>query len=360
MKFSIHQGRCSCVALALFAFAIAGCDSANHSTNSPTAEATPDASRSLDKLESLTGIVIKKTDEQPTSLDFRQCELGWSAQLSELKRLPKLDAVLIAGDEANDDVAKTLSQLSSLRTLAIERSKLTDQGMEAIGNLSKLRSLKVSAPQATDNSLEHIAKLTDLVVLSLQDFAITDDGLAPLAALSKLREVTIFNAPVNSGPLQHLDPATITKLNLRATKLDSNALQSHLAKFVSLVDLEVSETMVDDAGLVPIAALPSLKSLNLLRTKVTDEGLKHLLGTQISRLNLDDNASITDAGAKSLALMTRLEWLHLGKTKVTDVGLAELETLQVLSELLINDTAVTSEAIESLQSKLPKLKKIVR
>ena len=48
-----------------------------------------------------------------------------------------------------------------------------------------------------------------------------------------------------------------------------------------LENLNVSHTSIDDDGLVAVVNHPSLASLNLLSTNVSDNGLHHLQGEEI-------------------------------------------------------------------------------
>ncbi len=76
----------------------------------------------------------------------------------------------------------------------------------------------------------------------------------------------------------------------------------------------------------------------------------------LKKLNLDDIPAIDDAVLESIKRFQGLEFLHLGKTKVTDKGVLELEQLEKLKDLIINDTAVSAAAIDTIRRKLPDLK----
>jgi hypothetical protein len=72
--------------------------------------------------------------------------------------------------------------------------------------------------------------------------------------------------------------------------------------------------------------------VSLLKTRVTDDGLKHL------------------AGLKSL------QGLILADTKVTDAGLKHLAGLKSLQDLYLASTKVTAKGVVELKKPLPKLK----
>ncbi len=81
-----------------------------------------------------------------------------------------------------------------------------------------------------------------------------------------------------------------------------------------------------------------------------------LVDAKLKRLNLDDLSDVGDAGMEQVARIQTLEWLHVGKTNITDEGLKKLEALTGLTELVINNTAVSKEALANFQQKFPKLK----
>ena len=70
-----------------------------------------------------------------------------------------------------------------------------------------------------------------------------------------------------------------------------------------VVSVDLSRTLVTDAGLKNVAAFTQLKKLDLHGTRITDAGLPHLQG------------------------LTQLQWLFLGQTEVTGAGMAHLQGL---------------------------------
>lgn len=114
-----------------------------------------------------------------------------------------------------------------------------------------------------------------------------------------------------------------------------------------LEDLDLSKSLVTDAGLAHLAALKKLDFLDLSDTQITGEGLGALASTPITRLDLT-RATITDDGLASLAHLHTLEMLWLNETAITDEGLARLVGLGSLEQLDISDTAVTDAGLEHL------------
>ncbi len=86
----------------------------------------------------------------------------------------------------------------------------------------------------------------------------------------------------------------------------------------------------------------SCGSLNLSDTVVTDAGLAHLQGLpNLMTLHLE-NTRITDTGLRQLGKMHHLELLALGKTAITDAGLPATAQPDALRALGIHDTGITA------------------
>ncbi len=128
--------------------------------------------------------------------------------------------------------------------------------------------------------------------------------------------------------------------------------------FVDLDDLErcasVHEYALDDANLEHIARLYGIERLDLGGSlhrgkRITDAGLKHLVGLiNLSDLSLS-TTNITDAGFAHLASLDNLEKLNLMSTRVSDAGLIHLKGLKNLRELDLSFTDVTDTGLKLLE-----------
>ncbi len=96
--------------------------------------------------------------------------------------------------------------------------------------------------------------------------------------------------------------------------------------------------------------------LNLANRNVSDDMLTTIgTFTNLTRLQIQQNP-ITDKGIAALGNLKNLESLNLYGTEITDAALSTIEQLPNLEKLFLWQTKVTPEGVESLQSKLPKLK----
>jgi len=88
-------------------------------------------------------------------------------------------------------------------------------------------------------------------------------------------------------------------------------------------------------------------------TKVSDAGLVHLAGmTRLESVNLS-NTNVSDAGLAHLGRMPSLAGLNVTGTKVTDAGLVHLKPLPKLTKLNVSGTAVTAQGVKDAKKFLP-------
>jgi Leucine-rich repeat (LRR) protein len=102
-----------------------------------------------------------------------------------------------------------------------------------------------------------------------------------------------------------------------------------------LEDLNLSCTAISDCIFEVIVKLPALKTLNLMTTRITDEGLL------------------------TLSYAQKLKCLNLNECeRITPTGLRYLTRLRNLTTLSINCTSLDDEVFEELRSSLPMLETV--
>lgn len=108
-------------------------------------------------------------------------------------------------------------------------------------------------------------------------------------------------------------------------------------------------TFVSDADLDAMAAIPTLETIDLSHTRVTDMGLLKLKGLQnVRELNLFYAELITDEGLAALRTWNRIAKLNLRGTKVTDNTLALIAGKDSIHTLDIGYAEVTDSGLQHL------------
>ncbi len=159
--------------------------------------------------------------------------------------------------------------------------------------------------------------------------------------------------------VQHLNRLaairSLRTLNLSGPNM-TDARLKELAELKALQTLNLRHTEVTDEGMKDLAKMAALQELDVSWTKVTDAGLKDLADLPaLQTLDVREN-KVTDAGLKDLAGLKTLQTLNLSSTRVTDAGLKELAGLPALANLALWKTGVTRAGIARLQKDLPDCK----
>lgn len=119
-------------------------------------------------------------------------------------------------------------------------------------------------------------------------------------------------------------------------------------------------TSVTFDSYVEAIALQGRKAENMVifdSPQLTDDDLKLLQNAPLTRSLSVVGSQITDDGLVHLKNLEQLEFLDLKKNKrLTDAGLVHLEELTSLKQLILIGTQVTPAGVQKLQQKLPHTK----
>ena len=246
-----------------------------------------------------------------------------------------------------------LKDLTSLTTLELGGPQITDAGLEHLKGMTSLTSLGLHGPQITGAGLVHLKGMTSLTTLALNGSLITGAGLVHLKGLTSLTTLRLNETQITDAGLVHLKgQASLTTLGLSFTQITDAGLE-HLKGLTSLTVLSLTFTQITDAGLEQLKGLTSLTELNLTHTPITDAGLEHLKGmTSLTTLYLG-STQITDAGLVHLQGMTSLTSLDLRSTQITDAGLEHLKGMTSLAALNLDNTQITDAGLEQIKAALP-------
>lgn len=115
---------------------------------------------------------------------------------------------------------------------------------------------------------------------------------------------------------------------------------------------------VDDKGTAFVAAVSSLRELEIEDTKMTDEGVQHLARLHdLELLSLEFTRNLKGSGLAALRSLGSLVWLSLQYCEnVEDIAITMIEKMPELETVLLNGCEKLSwDAIQKLRS-LPKLR----
>ncbi len=154
---------------------------------------------------------------------------------------------------------------------------------------------------------------------------------------------------IQVSPADPADLKALTDLGVLIMPLsqETNLLQATF--------LNVSNDFGDDQLTLLEPLAEQIAWLNLGKTSITDDGMRHLKSLKnLSKLHLEKTA-VTDDGLAHLSELERLEYLNLYGTAVSDNGLEHLKSLKNLRALYLWQSNATKEGAANLQQVIPGL-----
>jgi hypothetical protein len=218
---------------------------------------------------------------------------------------------------------------------------VTDAGLKSVRHWPKLETLDLATcTEVTDEGLIPVVHRSTLHSLNLVETQVTDRTVAALAALPSLQSLCLNSTPVSGNGLSGLRHLKI--LGLRETNLRTDFARE-LEALQELEDLDLSGGPLVDADFDTIVKLPNLRVLQIASTRV-GRGVRKLAACKrLVALNLYDTR-INDEDLAALANLN-LDRLCLGSTAVTDKSLPVLQRMNPLRHLWINDTGISPAVI---------------
>lgn len=236
-------------------------------------------------------------------LDLENTKITGSG-FKQLSGLTNITDLLLINTNVNNAGLKQIGRHTNLSNLNLSNTKVTDEGLKHLSRLSNLNVLNLSGTKISDAGLKHLSHLTSLTVLDLSDTKITGSGLKHLSKLSiipepgpiKKQEVGKFGG---GGFFSNKGVADFEKLKNLIEAETSGLWKSDTWEWDGL-NLDLSESQINDDGLKHVSQLLNLRSLNLKKTQVSDAGLHHLSHLKNLRFIDLDGSKVTSAGIKQL------------------------------------------------------------
>ncbi|HTU26262.1 MAG TPA: aspartyl protease family protein [Pirellulales bacterium] len=190
-------------------------------------------------------------------------DLGGStiASLAGIESLDELWSIELRCSRITDEGLGAIGQLKSLSELNVANTAIGDRGAEAIGLARKLRTLILSGTKITDAGIKQLSGLTELQELQAQRTALTDAAVPFLAALPKLECLELWATEITpiariklpkkatSQPFASADwkaKPTVVELPLDETAHPQVALTFFGKELNLAVDTGATCTMLDD------------------------------------------------------------------------------------------------------------------
>jgi len=113
-------------------------------------------------------------------VNFRGAEKPDAALYTQLKSIPSIVELNLAGMKFAPEDLANIAGLKNLTTLNLSTTNITDDGLAAVENLEKLSSLNLFSTGITDAGLGHLSRLKNLRRLYLAETKVSDAGVETL------------------------------------------------------------------------------------------------------------------------------------------------------------------------------------
>ncbi|MEX0714837.1 MAG: hypothetical protein WD278_21095 [Pirellulales bacterium] len=183
--------------------------------------------------------------------------------LPPLRKLARLEALQLAKHHpcgANNLTDRGLGQLCGMKALRIlhiwKATRVTNSGLAELRRLTKLEELVIECPNLTDEGINRLSSLHNLRRLSIISDRVTDAGIRHLTTLGNLWELHLTSSRIEGTGLPHLERMkNLRALGIRAPITD--AMLAHLHEQPNLQVIHVDSDDITDQGVVQLeAALP--------------------------------------------------------------------------------------------------------
>ncbi len=229
--------------------------------------------------------------------------------------------------------------------MGVADAEIKEAGLEYVARLTRLRELDLSTTEVSDRGVALLGKMTQLRSLNLQWTPITNLGLSDLQDLIGLRMLSVNRTRVGENGMkflrrmEHLENLDIGYIQGEGDEGFSDKGLKEIATHHNLVALDLSESVVTDAGLESLRDLRRLKKLNLsYRIWGTVAGAPRFAPP--NRDEIPPGERITGHVFHVLRDLPELEYLIISGRPIGGTGFAEIAALRDLRELDISDTDV--------------------
>ncbi|KAM3593406.1 uncharacterized protein V6R79_012311 [Siganus canaliculatus] len=264
-----------------------------------------------------TLVVLPSCAPQLRLLSIKQTKVKDVSSLAELSSLQTLN---LDGTGVTESSLERLASHSTLSSLSLAGIPVAD-GNHALQIISGLKLTQLTLPgrhSVTDSGLSFISRLSLLSELDLTDYTqVTDQGVGQLSSMTRLKRLSLSNTQVTDAGLPSLRGLTeLQELCLDRTAVTSRGVSQLITCLPHLQVLGLASTQVGDnvvrRGLI---RCNHLVKLNLSRTRITDHGLKLLQHMRLAQVNLD-GTGVSLIGIANLLSLTNISSIRASNIRI--------------------------------------------
>jgi Leucine-rich repeat (LRR) protein len=264
------------------------------------------------------------------------------------------DLLSLAHTNLSNDELRHLSNLTGLKALLLDYTRLTGQGLKWLQNITPY-FLSSRMTLFSDEGMKLLPALSSLTCLDLSDSRITDLGMANLADLKHIDSLSLWENRISSKAALTLGSMKSLKTLCLGGTIFGDEGASCLQSLDLLTTLELPRTAITDKALGPLALIPNLAELGLSSNRISDGGIRALLKCRTLRKITLARTAVTDEAMFYLTELPALEELDLSSTELTDRCIPSICNMPSLKRITLHETKISPAAAERLQQQCPAL-----
>ncbi len=186
-----------------------------------------------------------------------------------------------------------------VKYLVLNGSKVTDKGMRAVLHCTNIRSIHLQRTGVTDDTLKKLAAFKKLDYVALDKTKVTGVGLDAISGLP-IKHVAMEDCVLTEDAFKSFGKMTaLEELWLPDAKMKAEWLK-HVATLPKLKEINLMGADFDDAAVKHVKSMPSLQNLTLNNTNLGDTGFEELLKAEkLKRLFVDETKVSKDVYLKA-------------------------------------------------------------
>jgi Leucine-rich repeat (LRR) protein len=221
-------------------------------------------------------------------------------------------------------------------------------------DLQLLHYLKLEGEHIRDQDVSTIGVQDHLIYLVLANTSVTDQTVRRLRSCSKLGTLSLYGCKEVNGEgfegLTHLP--SLASIELTRTGITDASLL-HVARIPNLFDLDLGHTQITDHGVSGLKVASNLDSLQLQDTLVEGKCLAALSTLPNLRVLNLSRTPLATGSFKDCAPFRSLIFLYVSNTNIGDEDLLRIAEICDLQAISIRQTRITDEAIERFKELEP-------
>jgi len=274
---------------------------------------------------------------------------------------PNLQTLRILYNDFSPMSLYDLDRLTSIRVLDLRGLQIGDDTLMFIGDLENLEEIRIRSGSVTNTGIAELVRNPRLRLIELQDTSVSAGSAAIFNEMENLRSLRIFRAPqFGARAVEELGILTnLETLELRGVGCDAEALRA-LKPLTQLRTVEFSELPGLDAETIieVLRSYPRLESIRIFGILPADDSVASFLATVPTLRSVSLPATgITDAGLEALTALTELTFLdiHANRIRVTPQGASVLNRFPELRRLIMPETLDSPALRAALLESAPRL-----